>query len=108
MKKIWKVREDARAGISLQTESVTMSVGATGGVNGIRADTTGLYLSGKLSIMTVPDQIRVGGFWLQNSPFMQMLPSTTAFPVPHLIPNLPVGAVDDIVEAVGWAMGFLV
>jgi len=106
-RKVWKVNEDSTAGIELQPRSITATVGTAGHPNGILVDESGVYIGGKISLMTSPEQIRVGGFWVQQNPFLAMLPSTIAFPVPQLIFNPPVAGMAGMVETLAWAMGYL-
>jgi hypothetical protein len=106
-RKVWKSDPNAEAGIEVRDESVTMIAGTAGAPSAVRVDKSGTYIGGKVSIMSMPDQIRVGGLWVQNNPFLGMLPSTLASPIPALILNPPIQGITDLVESVAWAQGFL-
>lgn len=107
-RKTWKTHPDATAGVQITPDTVSISVAKVGDVNGIFVDETGVYLRGNISIMASPENIRVGGFWTQSSPWLQMIPSTLGFPVPNLIVNPPLKGIADMATAVGWMMGMLV
>lgn len=50
----------------------------------------GVYLSGKLSLSAMPDQIAIGGgYWRLNPLLTSCVPSTTPTPVPTLVPATP-------------------
>jgi hypothetical protein len=106
-KKTWKVDQDATAGMQVTDKSVQATVATVDGVNGIYVDESGTYIRGKISLMTNPEQIRVGGLWTQPSGWQQMFPSTMAFPNPNLIISPPLKGVRDMALAVNWMMGLL-
>ena len=99
-KKTWKIGEDAKAGMQVGADNAVMSAETSGEPNLVHVDSTGVYIQGKQSWMTMPEQIRVAGFWTQNTVWMQMLPSTMASPIPNLILNPPIKSVEDILESV--------
>jgi len=105
--KTWKLAPESVAGMQVGEEHVTACVAVSGDVNGIYIDKTGTYIRGKLSIMTAPEQIRVGGFWTQQSGWMQMFPSSTAFPNPNLILSPPIKGIEQIVKAVAFMTSLL-
>jgi hypothetical protein len=107
-KKTWKVSQDAPAGVQITDESITIAARTPGDVNGVFVDDSGVYLRGKMSIMTMPEHIRIGGLWTQQSAWAQMLPSTLGFPNPNLVFNPSMSGITDMVEAVSWMMGMLV
>jgi hypothetical protein len=106
-KKTWKANQDATAGMQVTDGTVQATVGTVNGPHGVFADESGVYLRGKLSLMAMPEQIRVGGLWSQQSGWIQMFPSTMAFPVPNLLIDPPLKGVADMATAVGWMMGLL-
>ncbi len=106
--KTWKSSQDSVAGMQVGKSHVTASVATPGDVNGIYVDETGTYLRGKLSIMTMPEQIRVGGLWVQQSGWMQMFPSTLGFPNPNLVLAPSTKGITDMAQAVAWMMSMLV
>jgi len=104
-----KLSEDGKAGIQIEQNTVSLvATDAAGDAVGIRADETGVYIKGPLSIMTSPSQIRVGSFWVQNSPWRQMLPSSIAFPNPVLKMNMPMKGFEDLIQTVQWFSSLLV
>lgn len=106
--KTLKTSQDAVAGVQVGSKHASMTVRTGNGeTNGIYVDDTGVYIRGKMSIMTMPDQIRMGAFWRQNTAIMQMLPSTTAFPIPNYVADPPLQGLADMARAVAWAMAFL-
>lgn len=108
MTKTWKNTVESPAGMSVGDNAVQMSTAAGGSTNGVLADETGLYLSGKMSILTSPEQIRMGGLWTMNSPWMLMMPSCMAFPVPMLTINPPIMGIEKMVEAVALFSSMLI
>jgi hypothetical protein len=106
-RKTWKADQDATAGMQVTDASVQATVATVDGANGILIDESGLYLRGKLSLMMNPEQIRVGGLWSQSSGWLQMFPSTMAFPNPNLIISSPLKGINDMAQAVSWMMGLL-
>jgi hypothetical protein len=102
-----KVQETSIAGIQVGENSITAAVSSGKEVNGVLIDESGVYIRGKLSIMTSPSQIRVGGFWVQNSPWRQMLPSNIAFPNPTLVMNSPTQGIENMANAVQFMQGLL-
>jgi hypothetical protein len=59
--------------------------------NAIHLDPSfGVFLSGKLSLSAMPDQISIaGGYWRLNPLLISCVPSTTPTPVPTLVPSTP-------------------
>lgn len=50
----------------------------------------GISLTGDLSLSATPDQISIGGgYWRINPLVLSCLPSTTATPIPWLVPATP-------------------
>ena len=109
-RKVWKVKGSSKAGMAVSEETALMYVGKPGHANAIYVDDTGIYISGPVSFLTDPGEIRKGGFWLEQMPYLDMLPSTVASPIPHLRFD-PAGAgigIAKMAEEIAWAMGFLV
>jgi hypothetical protein len=106
-KKVWKVDQNSTTGMQVTDGSAAMVADTGGHPNFVHVDDTGVYINGKQSWGTMPDNIRVGGLWVQNNAYMQMLPSTMAFPVPNLIIAPPIKAIANIAESVSWAMSLL-
>ena len=106
-KKTWKASQDATAGMQVADNSIQATVATADGVNGLFVDESGCYLRGKLSLMVNPEQIRVGGLWVQPTGWQQMFPSTMAFPNPNLILSPPIQGISDMAQAVSWMMGLL-
>jgi len=105
--KTWKTKEDAIAGIQVGDAHVTMAVSDGKKIAGIHADESGLYLRGKISILTQPQHIRVGGFWVQNSAWRQMFPSSIAFPNPALVMKPGMQGITGMISDIQFMMGFL-
>lgn len=50
----------------------------------------GISLTGEMAFSAMPDQISIGGgYWRINPLVLSCLPSTTATPIPWLIPSTP-------------------
>lgn len=107
-KKVWKLDAEAKAGMEVTSESATMAAATASHPNAVRVDKNGVTIAGPISIQTNPSEIRIGGFWVQQNPFMQMMPSTMATPIPALILNPPISGILQKAEAVAWAMTFLI
>jgi len=103
-----KSKPENATGIQVGDTHCEMTVGSGGTTNGVRVDETGVYISGNMSLMASPDQIRLGGLWTFNSPWMLMFPSTMAFPIPTLMISPPISGIAQVAEAVAWAMSMLV
>lgn len=106
--KTWKASQDATAGMQVTDGSVQATVATVDGVNGLYVDDSGVYIRGKLSLMTNPEQIRVGGLWVQPTGWQQMFPSTMAFPNPNLLLSPPLKGVAEMAQAVSWMMSLLI
>ena len=108
-KKTLKAEPDSATGVQVGKDHVTIAVGVgEDDVNGVHVDESGVYIRGPVSIMTQPENIRVGGFWIQQTAWRQMLPSSIAFPNPVLKMKSSFANVEDMVQSVAWAMGLLV
>ncbi len=105
--KTWKANQDSTAGMQVTDGSVQATVATVDGSNGLFVDESGVYLRGKLSLMMNPEQIRVGGLWSQPSGWLQMFPSTMAFPNPNLLISPPLKGIADMTAAVSWMLGLL-
>lgn len=108
MEKVWKASPDAQAGIKVDPETAVMAASTPGKPNFVMVNQSGVYVAGPQSWMTMPENIRVGGLWVQNSAFLQMLPSTMAFPIPNLLIAPPVKGIIGAVGAVSMFMNMLV
>lgn len=108
MRKTWKYKEDSPAGIQVTDKSIQATVSTANDVNGILVDESGTYIRGKISIMAMPDEVRWGGLWVEQSPWRQMFPSTTAFPCARFVLNPPVKGIEETIQAVAWMMSLLV
>lgn len=108
MSKTWKNKEDSTAGIQVADDSVQATVATPNDLNGILIDDSGTYIRGKISIMAMPNEVRWGGFWVEQSPWRQMFPSTTAFPCARFVLSPPIKGIEDMVEGVAWMMSLLI
>jgi hypothetical protein len=108
-KKTIKLDENSVAGLQLTKNTIEI-VASDGneGANGVHVNEDGVHISGKVSIHTTPSQIRVGGFWVQNSPWRQMLPSNAAFPNPVLQMNTSFQGIEKMVQSVAWFASLLI
>jgi hypothetical protein len=107
MVKTWKDKEDSAAGIQVGNNHIQATVATANDQNGIFINESGVYLRGPLSIMTAPEQIRVGGLWVHATGWQQMFPSTMASPNPQLYLSPPLAGIADMAKAVSWMMGML-
>lgn len=102
-----KTNPESATGLRVGDNHIIASVANSGSPKGLVIDESGTYVNGPMSLITMPENIRVGGFWTQNTAFLQMLPSSMAFPVPNLLVNPPLQGVQEMVDAVNWAMSML-
>ena len=86
-KRVIKVADDAEAGLEVTTNATRL---AGSRENFFFADQDGLFLVGSLSILTQPENIRIGTSFVFPTAYEAMLPSTTVNPQPMLIADLPV------------------
>ncbi len=105
--KTWKVKEDSDTGIQISDHSVQATVGTPNDNNGLFVDQSGTYLRGPMSIMTTPEQVRIGGLWTFATGWQLSFPSTMAFPNPVLYINPSLQGVTDMAQAVSWMMSLL-
>ena len=85
--KIWKGSKDATAGAMITSDSAAL-VGNE--QNFIATNGLGTTIAGPLNLMTLSENIRVGGLFVQMNDFVRMIPSTIVTPIPPQIPFPPV------------------
>ena len=102
--KVWKVNEKADAGIKVSEDSISIVVGTNGSPNGIMIDETGVYINGKISITTAPEQIRINSIFVEQNKWANIFPSTVASPVPALVLNSPLSGIEQMLKGVEYAL----
>jgi hypothetical protein len=74
--------------IGVQQNSIAIYGSKPNGI--VVTDKFGTTISGPISFSTMPDQIAIGGgYWRLNPLLLSCIPSTTATPVPVLVPSTP-------------------
>jgi hypothetical protein len=74
--------------VSVQQNSIAIYGSKPNGI--VVTDKFGTTFSGPVSFSTMPDQIALGGgYWRLNPLLLSSIPSTTATPIPVLVPSTP-------------------
>lgn len=107
-RKVWKLDPESKTGMMVTSERASMVASSASGPNAVMVGKEGTWISGPLSILTMPNEIRIGGFWVMQNPFLGMFPSTMATPIPQFVLSPPISGIANMAEAVSWAMTFLV
>jgi hypothetical protein len=103
-RRVLKAVPSSQAGIEIGESSVRVSGGRE---SFVYAETDGLYLVGKLSILAQPEDIRIGASWTLPTAYEAALPSTAVNPQPILVPNSPVEGFSSVAEEVARLLGEL-
>ena len=84
--------------LSLADDSIRITGGLDQTIN--ISDKFGIYITGNtISLSATPEKILIGGgYWTLNPLLLTSIPSTSATPIPTLIPNTPplLGSSSDI------------
>lgn len=104
MAKSIKTKTDSTAGVVVSDSSVRITSNED---NGFIADERGITLQGPVSIVSSPEQIRMGGLWTFNSPITLSLPSTLATPNPVFNINPPTGQLKDLMKGASTMISLL-
>jgi hypothetical protein len=105
MSRILKATPDAQAGVSIGREAVRV---AGSRESFFYADRSGCYITGKISLVTNPEDIRIGTLWTLPRGYLGQLPSTTATPQPMYVINPPITGFADIAAEVARLLSELV
>ena len=96
-RKVWKTALDAKAGMSVTDETVTMQSSKG---NFIVQTDQGTFHGGKHSFICSPSDIRIAGNWVFNDHLVSTLPSTIVTPMPVLTTSYPIAGVANIASMV--------
>lgn len=88
--RIWKAVPEARAGIMVSPDTVTMAGTSS---NFIVVDQHGTAIAGPISFMTTSENIRQGGLFVNMPDFVRMVPSSVVTPIPPQTPFPPVALI---------------
>lgn len=102
--KVIKSSAGSDAGVVVADNVVRTSVNED---NSVVVAENGTTISGPISFVSNPNQIRVGGLWTFNTPYQMMLPSTYATPSPVLLVNPPVKQLTSIMKDTAVMIGML-
>ena len=87
MAKTWKYSGDSPAGMVVGNSNARINGTADNYVN---CDDRGTTISGPVSFVTMPNQIRFGGLWTMSNIMQLSLPSTMATPSPVMRVDPPI------------------
>lgn len=90
-----KSNSGSAAGVVVSDNSARITVNED---NGVIVDEKGTTINGPISLVTNPNQVRVGGLWTFNNPFQMMIPSTYATPSVVLMVDLPIKQLTSIMK----------
>ena len=96
-KKVWKTSLHAEGGMTI-TEDIAIIQGDK--KNFVASTSEGNYISGKVSFISAPSDIRIGGMWTFNDHLTSTLPSTIVTPSPVLRLSPPVEGLVQMQEVV--------
>lgn len=102
--KVIKSKSDSETGLVVADNVIRMSSKED---NGIMVAENGTTISGPMSLVSNPNQIRVGGLWTFNTPYQMMLPSTYATPAATLLVSPPVQQLTTIMQDAAIMIGLL-
>lgn len=97
MSRVIKDHADSQAGILLTDSTVRVQGGRSSFLYG---DPTGIYITGPVSFLAQPENIRIGVDYVLPPISYGFLPSTSAHPRPMYIYNSPVEGVASVLEEV--------
>lgn len=96
-KKVWKTSLNAEAGMTV-TGDISIIQGNK--KNFVASTPEGNYISGKVSLISAPSDIRIGGMWTFNDQLTSTLPSTIVTPIPVLRLSPPVEGLVQMQEVI--------
>lgn len=101
-RRVIKARVDAPAGIEVRQESVKIGGSQE---NLVYVDGSGVYIVGPISILSEPENIRVGSSWTFPTANKASLPSTAVNPQAILESNSPVSGFSNFAQEVARFLG---
>lgn len=102
--KVWRVSPDAEAHMRIEEDSVYLA-GSTSSF--LAVDGGGVTIRGNMSIANMGPGRRVGGFFVNQLEFADMIPKTIVTPIPAKLPFPPLGFLSTIIQGVTFGMAFL-
>jgi hypothetical protein len=103
-RRIIKASQDSLAGLEVGENFSRLSADRE---NLVYVDESGCYIVGKISILTEPENIRIGGGFTLPPAYKAQLPSTAVNPQPILISNSPVQGFTSFAQEVATRLGEL-
>ena len=104
-RRVFRTHKDAKAGLELSDESAKLMGNDQ---VFIAVDKQGIFLKGKLSIITDGTGIRRGGLFVQMPDMSRMIPSTIVTPNPVQIPIPPVSGLQNIQKDLAFFLALLI
>lgn len=95
MSKTWKNSPGAKAGVKVGDSNARVHGTED---NYINCDDRGTTISGPVSFVAMPNQIRMGGLWTLNNIMSLSLPSTMATPSPVTKIDLPLKQTASLIQ----------
>lgn len=102
--KVWRVSPEAEAHIRIEEGGVYIAGSNT---SFIAVDGGGITLRGNVSIANMGPGRRVGGFFVNQLEFADMIPKTIVTPIPAKMPYPPLGFLAGILQGVTFGLAFL-
>jgi hypothetical protein len=96
---------DSPAGILLEEESVSM-VGSSD--NFVKVGSRGTGIRGSECHINMGPMRRLGGFWVDQIEFLQMIPKTIITPIPTIMPMPPMMAMVNLAQDIAFFAAMLV
>lgn len=96
-RKTWKTSLNAQAGMTITEDSAIIQGDKK---NFVASTPEGNYISGKVSFISAPSDIRIAGMWTFNDSLTSTLPSTIVTPMPVLRMSPPVEGLVQMQEVV--------
>jgi hypothetical protein len=103
-RRVFRTRKDAKAGLEL-TDSSAKLMGDN--KNFIVVTEQGIFIKGKLSLITDGTGIRRGGLFVQMPDFTRMIPSNIITLNPAQIPSPPISGLQDIQRDLAFFLSFM-
>ena len=93
--KVWRASKTSQTAFTVEEGSAKMVGSRT---NFIAADKEGVAISGNISFVTISENIRRGGLFLELNDFVRMIPTTIVTPMPSQIPWPPLGMITSLAK----------
>jgi len=100
----WKATRESQAGVFIDDQQ---SILAGNNKNFIVADNRGITINGPVSFVSMSSERRVGGLFIGQSEFRDMIPPTIVTVNPRVIPVPPVTGIVNLVADIAFFSAFL-